>query len=103
MKYIRTLFLDQYFGLVENIMPHTIGHCPSILKEQFSDPRSTTPNEQMTGLYIEEFIAAMISDITLLEFYYTWTTMECKLFPGEFNILPGNWELIIKRLLGGSV
>jgi hypothetical protein len=87
---------------LEGVHP-AIAQFPAALKASKKDPDSPTFQEAMTGLYREEFLEAMRTEVSELESHQCWDVMQSTEVPEGAKVLPTMWVFKIKRYPDGRV
>jgi hypothetical protein len=98
----KSSLLDSKYGVLEdNFTPSIIGDRPFLLKASKGDPDTPTLWEAMIRNQKEGFLEAADKEIAGLEKYSTWTEIKKSDVPEGRKVLPGIWELTIKRFPDG--
>ena len=79
IRYLLNLLIDPAYGTYDNLPP--VGFSPHMLKASMHDPDSPRLHEAKNGEHREEFLKAMIKEITELEAHGTWTVMPKSCLP----------------------
>ena len=92
-NYIYTLLMNTNFGVMDSFVPNVMEQCPSLMKSKTKDPDLSILHEALAGLYQDEFLETMRSEIGELEnmeLGLLWREASCQM-ELIFCQVPGPW------------